>query len=165
MANQSAKRIVQENASRISLLRKLLVSINLFYLTVRTLQGLVWTELAMYLVTLGLEFLVYTKLCEFAQAKYDPGNVLVDPGTDLAQPGLVSYMFDYLYVSWLVHLLSLMTRWAWLLYLSIPIYLVVRFGPQLRQMLMPHREEPEKEEDPKKREKRERKKQKVRYVR
>ncbi|KAJ2658839.1 ndufa8, NADH-ubiquinone oxidoreductase complex I 19kd subunit [Coemansia sp. RSA 1200] len=177
-ANQSAKRIVQENAARISVLQKVYIGVNLVYIVVRFLlqyTSLGWKEFLMYAATFGLETFIYVNLYQVSRPRYDPGGILVDAGTDLSQPGLVSYMFDYLYVSWFVHLLSLVTRWAWLLYLAIPIYLVVTFGPYLRQFIPSLAgqqgggggdEAQLSEKEKKKREKKERKKQqpRVKYV-
>ncbi|KAJ2744388.1 hypothetical protein H4S06_005452, partial [Coemansia sp. BCRC 34490] len=177
-ANQSAKRIVQENAARISVLQKVYIGVNLVYVVVRFLlqySSLGWKEFLVYAATFGLETFIYVNLYQVSRPRYDPGGILVDAGTDLSQPGLVSYMFDYLYVSWFVHLLSLATRWAWLLYLAIPIYLAVTFGPYLRQFIPSLSgqqgggggdEAQLSEKERKKREKKERKKQqpRVKYV-
>ncbi|KAJ2398713.1 hypothetical protein GGI23_003082 [Coemansia sp. RSA 2559] len=175
-ANQSAKRIVQENAARMSLLKKVYIGVNAFYIVVRFLLqfgSLGWKEFVMYAVTFGLESFIYVNLYQVSRPRYDPGGILVDAGTDLSQPGLVSYMFDYLYVSWFVHSLSLLTRWAWLLYLAIPVYLVVTFGPYLRQLLFSQGGQASdeggdslSEKDKKRKEKKERKKQqpRVKYV-
>ncbi|KAJ1856091.1 hypothetical protein LPJ73_002233, partial [Coemansia sp. RSA 2703] len=124
MANQSAKRIAQENASRLALLKKLLMGVNGLYLFVRLFlqySSLRWTEFLLYLVTLALELVLFSSLQSSARPRYDASGVLVDGGTDLSQPGLVSYMFDYIYVTWFVHVLSLVTRWAWMVYLVIPV--------------------------------------------
>ncbi|KAJ2158166.1 hypothetical protein GGF46_003973 [Coemansia sp. RSA 552] len=174
MANQSAKRIAQANASRLAVLNKVFLGVNGFYLVIRfVLQygSLGWKEALMYLATVGLECMLYLNLYKMSQPRYDPGGVLVDAGTDLNQPGLVSYMFDYIYISWFVHSLSLVTRWAWMLYLAIPVYLLVNFWPYARQFLMPGgNEEPTKNpeelaREKKRQEKKERKQKRTKYVR
>ncbi|KAJ1667463.1 hypothetical protein IW140_000824 [Coemansia sp. RSA 1813] len=173
MANQSAKRIVQENAARMSLLKKVYIGVNAVYVVIRFLlqyKSLGWKEFVMFAATFGLETFIYVNLYQVSRPRYDPGGILIDAGTDLSQPGLVSYMFDYLYVSWFVHSLSLVTRWAWLLYMAIPIYLAVTFGPYLRKLLFSQGEQndqnsengPLSEKEKKKREKKERKKQQPR---
>ncbi|KAJ1875975.1 hypothetical protein LPJ55_000155 [Coemansia sp. RSA 990] len=171
MANQSAKRIAQQNALRISTLNKVLVGVNAFYLFVRVVLqfgSLNWTEAFTYVVTAGIEVLLYMNLYQISRPRYDPGGILVSAGTDLSQPGLVSYMFDYIYITWFVHLLSLLTKWAWALYLSIPLYLLVLAAPYIRQYMAKPQEPAQRPEDAakelKRREKKERK-QRTKYVR
>ncbi|KAJ1961870.1 hypothetical protein GGI12_002997 [Dipsacomyces acuminosporus] len=172
MANQSAKRIVQENAARLAAMDKVYLAVNGIYLFVRFVlqySSINWTESIAYFLTLALESFIYFTLYQSSRPRYDPGGVLLDPGADLSQPGLISYMFDFIYISWAVHLLSLVAKWAWFLYAAIPIYMLYVFGPYIRQLLMsqsgdaPSAEESEKEK--KRREKKERKQQRVKYMR
>ncbi|KAI8326113.1 DUF788-domain-containing protein [Martensiomyces pterosporus] len=171
MANQSAKRIVQENAARMATMDKVYLAVNGLYLFVRFVlqyQSTNWTESIMYFLSLALESFIYLNLYKTSRPRYDPGGVLLDAGTDLSQPGLISYMFDFIYISWAVHLLSLVTKWAWVLYVVIPVYMLYAFGPYIRQFLASQGEaEPsaeEKEKERKRREKKERKQQRARYV-
>ncbi|KAJ1942100.1 hypothetical protein FBU59_003300, partial [Linderina macrospora] len=114
---------------------------------------------------------LYLNLYKVSQPRYDAGGNLMDAGTDLSQPGLVSYMFDFIYISWATHVLSLVTKWAWGLYMVIPAYAAVVFGPYVRDFLMPQgtgeaaSKEDETEQERKRREKKERKKNRVKYVR
>ncbi|KAJ2776773.1 hypothetical protein GGI15_004740 [Coemansia interrupta] len=179
MAKQSAKRIAQENAARLALMSKLLVGVNGFYLVIRLFfqySTLGWGETLMYLVTLLIELLLYRSLYMTSRPRYDTTGALVDAGTDLSQPGLVSYMFDYIYISWFVHLLSLVTRWAWMVYLAIPAYLAVAFGPSAMRFLgigqgsggrqeQGEVTEEDAAREKKRREKKERKQQRVKYAR
>ncbi|KAJ2855856.1 hypothetical protein FB639_006181, partial [Coemansia asiatica] len=138
MANQSAKRIVQQNATRLDTLKKLFLGINAFYLLTTLLfqrSSLTWTTILGYILKVTIESLLFISLRNSARPRYDPGGTLVDSGTDLGQPGLVQYMFDYLYVMWFVRILGLVTRWAWIVYLVFPAYLVYAFGPQIAQLL------------------------------
>ncbi|KAJ2608050.1 hypothetical protein H4S08_004601 [Coemansia sp. RSA 1365] len=119
--------------------------------------------------------MLYMNLRQMAQPRYDSGGILVDSGTDLKQPGLVSYMFDYVYISWFVHVLSLFTKWAWMVYLAIPAYFVYVAAPYIRQLISSqgssagNQGEQQSAEDEarekKRREKKERKQQRVKYVR
>ncbi|KAJ2908308.1 hypothetical protein GGI21_003015, partial [Coemansia aciculifera] len=137
-ANQSAKRITQENAARLAVLDKAYLAVNIVYILVRFIlqyRSINWTETILYLFTVAIESFLYVNLYKMSRPRYDPGGILISSGTDLSQPGLVSYMFDYIYVSWLVHLLSLLTKWAWALYLAIPVYLAYTFGPYVLQFI------------------------------
>ncbi|KAJ2359334.1 hypothetical protein GGF43_000180 [Coemansia sp. RSA 2618] len=155
-------------------LSKLFIGINAFYLFVRVFlqyRSLRWTDVIMYVATGGLELFVYMNLYGVSRPRYDPGGVLVSSGTDLAQPGMVSYMFDYIYISWFVHLLSLLTRWAWALYLVIPVYFGVLAAPYIKQFLgsrsseQPPMSAEDEAKEKKRREKKERKQQRGKYVR
>ncbi|CAG8736241.1 5574_t:CDS:2, partial [Acaulospora morrowiae] len=43
-------------------------------------------------------------------------------GEDLNAEGLIAYMFDIIYVTWFVHVLSILFEWIWWFYLVIPIF-------------------------------------------
>ncbi|KAJ2742326.1 hypothetical protein GGI20_004569 [Coemansia sp. BCRC 34301] len=180
MANQSAKRIAQENAARLAVIDKAYMFVNIVYILVRFVlqyKSINWTETVLYLVTVGIESFLYVNLYKVSRPRYDPGGVLIDSGTDLGQAGVVSYMFDYIYVSWLVHLLSLLTKWAWALYLAIPVYLAYAFGPYIMQFIRSQTspggngqqeasaKEVNAEKEKKRQEKKERKQQRVKYSR
>ncbi|KAJ1666518.1 hypothetical protein GGF38_002873 [Coemansia sp. RSA 25] len=161
---------------------KAYLSINILYIFVRFIlqySSINWTESILYLITIVIESFLYINLYKMSRPRYDPGGILIDSGADLSQPGLVSYMFDYIYVSWLVHLLSLMTKWAWCLYLAIPVYLAYTFGPYVLRFIRSQTTtgsttEPaagtaagggDAEKDKKRQEKKERKQQRVKYSR
>ncbi|KAJ2717025.1 hypothetical protein H4R19_000280 [Coemansia spiralis] len=195
MANQSAKRIAQENAARLAVLSKAALAVNGIYLVVRVLLqrgSLGWGEALLYLVTAGAEALVIRHFYQMAQARYSggvlvdagadlsaqglTGGVLVDAGADLSAQGLTSYMFDYVYVAWLAHLLSLVTKWAWALFLVIPAYAAYHLLPYIRPLLLPKAaaaadnasaapSAADEAKDKKRREKKERQRQRVRYAR
>ncbi|KAJ1815522.1 hypothetical protein LPJ60_005685 [Coemansia sp. RSA 2675] len=156
---------------------KAYLAVNALYIIIRFVfqyRSINWTETILYLVTVVVESFLYLNLYKVSRPRYDPGGILIDSGTDLSQPGLVSYMFDYIYVSWLVHLLSLLTKWAWCLYLAIPVYLAYAFGPYILQFIRsqsgtaatePAAAAGDSEKDKKRQEKKERKQQRVKYSR
>ncbi|KAJ2488908.1 hypothetical protein IWW37_004445 [Coemansia sp. RSA 2050] len=156
---------------------KAYLAVNALYIIVRFIlqyRSINWTEAILYLVTVVIESFLYLNLYKVSRPRYDPGGILIDSGTDLSQPGLVSYMFDFIYVSWLVHLLSLLTKWAWCLYLAIPVYLAYAFGPYILQLIRsqsgtaatePATAAGSSDKDKKRQEKKERKQQRVKYSR
>ncbi|KAJ2053241.1 hypothetical protein GGI03_000564 [Coemansia sp. RSA 2337] len=163
-----------------AIIDKAYLAINALYILVRFVlqyRSINWTETILYLATVAIESFLYLNLYKVSRPRYDPGGILIDSGTDLSQPGLVSYMFDYIYVSWLVHLLSLLTKWAWCLYLAIPVYLAYAFGPYVLQFIRSQSgtaaagpasaaaAEGDSEKDKKRQEKKERKQQRVKYSR
>ncbi|KAJ2773644.1 hypothetical protein IWQ56_000909 [Coemansia nantahalensis] len=177
MANQSAKRIAHENAARLATLSKAAAAVNGVYLVVRVLLqrgSLGWGELLLYVATAGAEAAVIRNFYSMAQPRYSNG-VLVDAGADLSTAGLTSYMFDYVYIAWAAHLLSLATRWAWALFLVIPAYAAYYLLPYVRQFLLPARpgqgsapaapSAADEAKEKKRQEKKERQRQRVRYAR
>ncbi|KAJ1931561.1 hypothetical protein EC988_009747, partial [Linderina pennispora] len=119
---------------------KVYLLVNGLYIVVRFFfqySSINWTESIMYFLSLALESFLYVNLYQASRPRYDASGVLMDAGTDLGQPGLVSYMFDFIYISWATHVLSLATKWAWGLYMVIPAYAAVVFGPYVRDFLLP----------------------------
>jgi len=57
--------------------------------------------------------------------RYQEGQLL-RAGADLNQAGVTEYMFDIIYISWFVLVLSVVTNLAWFLYLSVPAYAVYK---------------------------------------
>ncbi|KAJ2780160.1 hypothetical protein H4R18_003608 [Coemansia javaensis] len=187
MANQSAKRITQANAARLSAVTRGALAVNAVYLLVRVVlqrssssSSLGWGEAVLYLATAGAEALVIRNFYAMARPRHNSGGVVVDAGADLGAPGLTSYMFDYVYISWFVHLLSLATRWAWAVYLVIPGYVAYYALPYLRQFMLPSADGSAKPsattaaaaaaddaaaKERKRQEKKDRKRQRVKYVR
>ncbi|KAJ1930338.1 hypothetical protein IWQ60_000359 [Tieghemiomyces parasiticus] len=60
------------------------------------------------------------------QPTYGPAGEVLAAGEDLSTSGLTSFMFDILYVTWFVHLGSLVSRYFWYFYLVIPGYCGVK---------------------------------------
>jgi hypothetical protein len=78
------------------------------------------------LVTIGSVFLQW-QLESMGRPKYDPATrTLVRSGLDLHQTGVTEYMFDMIYITWFVLLLSVVTDLAWFVYLVIPVYAVYK---------------------------------------
>ncbi|RKP15230.1 hypothetical protein BJ684DRAFT_7327, partial [Piptocephalis cylindrospora] len=111
-ANSSAKRQAQANAYALRNLQIGLLVVNLTYIVVRI--GLYrptfsFWHLLVYSLTSGLTALFY--------------RILASPGNDLYGPGLTSYMFDVIYVTWFVHLgVALISDSFWWFYLAIPAF-------------------------------------------
>ncbi|OLY85798.1 Meiotically up-regulated gene 69 protein [Smittium mucronatum] len=91
-------------------------------------SGLTWRTILAYGVTLTVESFFYVQLYKISQPKFDSKGLLLSSGEDLSSAGLISYMFDFIYITWAIHLLSLVVSFAWWFYLSIPIYFVYMFG-------------------------------------
>jgi hypothetical protein len=127
MANKSAKRLASENARVLSTLRVgVFVTIPAFIV----LRGwMYYSTLTMwhiitFTLTAGIELLLYRQLLSMARVVYDTeGKNIVSAGDDLLQEGLTSYMFDVIYVTWMVHTgVALVSDAFWWMYLVIPVF-------------------------------------------
>ncbi|KAI9227449.1 MAG: hypothetical protein DHS80DRAFT_31774 [Piptocephalis tieghemiana] len=121
-ANNSAKRQAQANAYALRNLQIGLLVVNLIYILIRI--GLYrptygFWHLLLYCFTAGITALLY--------------RILASPGNDLYGPGLTSYMFDVIYVTWFVHLgVALISDHFWWIYLVIPSYALYKIVSLIR---------------------------------
>ncbi|RKP26931.1 hypothetical protein SYNPS1DRAFT_5628, partial [Syncephalis pseudoplumigaleata] len=75
-----------------------------------------------YLITWLPTIFIYRLLASMARPQRDASGAIISGGDDLNAPGLTSYMFDVLYVTWFVHVGSLVWSFVWWFYLAIPLY-------------------------------------------
>lgn len=54
-----------------------------------------------------------------AAPSYAPGGDILYGGADLTLPGATGYYFDVIYVSIMVQVATVLTDWAWLLFLAV----------------------------------------------
>ncbi|KAJ1959065.1 hypothetical protein IWQ62_004762 [Dispira parvispora] len=142
MANNAAKKLAVENAKTIKRLRQLFYGVNLVYVLVRFLwqfSSVTWSSSLGYVATFLVSFFVFQQLVSMGQPHYNERGDLLRSGEDLGMPGLTSYMFDVLYVTWFVHLGTLWSDLFWYLYVLLPGYAVYTLGgyiwPYLSQWL------------------------------
>ncbi|PVV01106.1 hypothetical protein BB560_004488, partial [Smittium megazygosporum] len=151
MANASAKKTIVSNSAKIKRMDKMYLAVNCLYVLFRFIifySSLSWKIAVCYFITLAIESYIYVQIYRISQPKFDNDGKLISSGVDLSQPGLISYMFDVIYITWMVHLLSLITVYAWFLYLSIPIYILYEFGGKFISLIK--NKSPEESEQPKK---------------
>ncbi|KAJ1987752.1 hypothetical protein H4R33_002714, partial [Dimargaris cristalligena] len=130
-ANNASKKLAVTNQQTIQRLQLLFFAINGLYVFIRFVVcfGTVsWAVAVAYVGTFLVSLFMFQQLVSMGQPRYGPSGDLVSAGEDLAAPGLTSYMFDILYVTWFIHLGSLVTHYVWYLYLIIPGYAVVKLG-------------------------------------
>lgn len=76
-----------------------------------------WRTWTLYGITEFLAALIAWKLVAMAQV-----------GDDLSLPGMTAYMFDFVYITWFVHVgVALVSRRFWWTYAVIPMYLSYLF--------------------------------------
>ncbi|KAJ1675827.1 hypothetical protein EV182_000482 [Spiromyces aspiralis] len=134
----------------------------IYFRFIRWWGTLSWSLTLLYLATFMLESFAYLQLYQMSRPAYDAqSGQLIDSGQDLSSPGLTSNLFDIVYVTWIVHLFSLATDYAWLLYLTIPGYAGYKLWGLAKPFLQTSSSGPERkltEAEARQLEKRERKK-------
>ncbi|KAG5359291.1 hypothetical protein CJU90_4030 [Yarrowia sp. C11] len=71
---------------------------------------------------------VMVHLEKTCRPKFDERGGLIRPGEDLAQRGVMEYLKDIVYVTWICKFVSavLASNWGFALYIMIPLYAVVK---------------------------------------
>ena len=136
MARQAEKQLATANAVKIQNMRKAAVAVNVLFVVVR----LVWYYRTttkktwfMYVTTNIAATLVQLQLEKIGMPRFTGDGTLVSAGEDLAQQGLTEYLFDIIYMTWIVYtLVAVVTDYAWLLYFAIPVYAGVKAWPLIR---------------------------------
>jgi hypothetical protein len=123
MANQGAKKRLEENARRLRLLQTIIaVSAGLYafvnlYLRSASASWWTWTG---YITALAAFAATYGAIAASARPVYDERGEMQSGGADLNMGGMNSYFHDLLYLTGAVLLLTCASPWFWLLYLLAP---------------------------------------------
>ncbi|KAI8054626.1 hypothetical protein BDF22DRAFT_742563 [Syncephalis plumigaleata] len=124
-ANKSAKKQTVENARILRNVQWGLLIVNSIYVLVQFgwyRADVTRYSASGYLITWLPTIFIYRLMAKMARPQRDMSGAIVSGGDDLNAPGLTSYMFDILYVTWFVHLGSLLWSFIWWFYLVIPLY-------------------------------------------
>ncbi|KAL1925010.1 uncharacterized protein VTP21DRAFT_4664 [Calcarisporiella thermophila] len=129
MANTSAKKIAIKNKKTLENLQRGFLIVNAVYVLVRVI--FFWSSFSTrhwigYLSTLGLSLFLYRQLYQMGNPTYASDGQLVRSGEDLSAEGLTAYIFDIIYITWFVHLASILSDKFWYTYLAIPCYAVYK---------------------------------------
>ncbi|KAK4046271.1 hypothetical protein OIV83_006194 [Microbotryomycetes sp. JL201] len=120
MAKGNAKRITAANAQTIQQVRiGFAVSIAIYLLhLVLFRSGRSWSRLLYFTATEIIALILWQQL-----------EGMNTRGEELAQRGLTAYIFDVIYVTWFVHVMTaLVSTKFWYLYLIIPLYALYRLA-------------------------------------
>ncbi|KAI9294381.1 DUF788-domain-containing protein [Neoconidiobolus thromboides FSU 785] len=124
MANLQKKKIIQKNEQLLTQLQKIFLGVNAYFIIIRLLfqySSLTFYNLLAYIFTVGLSWLIYFQLIKLAKPTLN-GAQIVNPGEDLSSKGLISYMFDILYITWFIQVTTTISNYFWYVYLLIPGY-------------------------------------------
>jgi len=122
MANQGAKRRVEENKRRLDNLKIVIAVATAWHLIMRLFVfsgSISWLGFG---VTLVIYILCYSWMAAVAAPSYDGQGGLTDGGADLRMGGIVEYLFDLIYITAFVQVTSVFSDWLWLTFLVIPFY-------------------------------------------
>jgi len=122
MAQGNAKRIAQQNASTLALLRNGFLFSQVVQLVSLFLFKASRTKIVLYIISSLLAGVLGLSLNSMGQAKHDVQGKMVSAGDDLSSPGLTAYMFDVVYITWAVHVLSAISIKFYYFYFLVPGY-------------------------------------------
>eukprot|EP00177_Eucheuma_denticulatum_P004564 GFKZ01008306.1.p1 GENE.GFKZ01008306.1~~GFKZ01008306.1.p1 ORF type:complete len:176 (+),score=14.43 GFKZ01008306.1:187-714(+) len=126
MANSSSKKLIKSNATRLSRLRILLVISPGLFLTYFFFRTPHFTpfHITILCISLLFQWLPYYFLWAAARPRYYDDGHLQYGGEDISQPGVLEYAHDLIYLSSFVQITSILTKWAFLIILVVPVYAV-----------------------------------------
>lgn len=129
MANQSAKRIAQENIKLLKYLRYGFLIVHIIYYLLKIILHngvLMNSEMTIYGITSAISLIVFFQLERMGRPKINEKKELVSEGVDLNAGGMVEYMLDVIYLTWFAQLLSNFTFYGWYVLLVIPAYVLYK---------------------------------------
>lgn len=132
MANASAKKQAASNADALKTLHLTSLGINVIVLLSHFVFGRP-DSIKLYLMFTTFALFLQFQLERMGRPKYDYSRVksgsasaptLVSPGDDLQSEGLVEWIHDAIYMTWICDILSVVfsSSKVWFLYLAIPAY-------------------------------------------
>ena len=125
MANSSAKKLYKSNQQRLKALAAAIVVTNLLFAIIR--GGFFYTYFDRFyiIITCFLAFiysLSFYVIWVSARPTFSDSGALIDAGNDITQGGVLEYVHDLIYISLFVQLGLIFTKWASLIFLTIPLY-------------------------------------------
>lgn len=132
MANSSAKKLYKSNQQRLKALAVAIGFTNLLFAIIR--GGIFYSSFdRFYIVFTCLLAFIYSLsfyvIWVSARPTFSESGALIDAGNDVTQSGVLEYVHDLIYISILVQLGLIFTKWASIIFLTIPLYLAyVAYG-------------------------------------
>ncbi|GIL64388.1 hypothetical protein Vafri_18226 [Volvox africanus] len=123
MANQGAKKRLEENRKRLQVLRIAMAIGMAFHVVVRLVlrQGYdSWWHILGFGSTFFLELFSYSAISKFAEPEFNEKGDIVFGGSDLSMGGMCAYWHDLLYISIFVQVTTCLSTYFWFTLLVIP---------------------------------------------
>jgi hypothetical protein len=139
MAKGAAKRVIADNKKALSFVWKGSWLTSLFHLTVQLSfpsKRRIFLDdpsrWGIYIISCLAWFLCYRYLEWEGRVVYDSRTKeVISEGAAITQPGLYEYVFDIIYLTWILQVASVLSFYVWLAYLLIPIYTVYKLWTKL----------------------------------
>ncbi|CAL5018791.1 unnamed protein product [Urochloa decumbens] len=125
MAKQGAKKTKEENKKRLDLLLRIILISNAIYIVARMAimhSSFTWKHWIGLMLTSAAYFFPYQQLASMAKPVYSDNGELLDGGFDLSTGGVCEYMYDVIYITIFVQLMSIISEKFWWTYLVIPAF-------------------------------------------
>ncbi|PXF48571.1 hypothetical protein BWQ96_01740 [Gracilariopsis chorda] len=127
MANSSAKKLYKANAKRLSLLRTAIIFSNLLHVLPFVIKrSIPRFHQIVFPILLMVYALPYMFLRSAAQPTFDAYGSIVDAGSDISGAGLLEYCHDLLFLTMVVQVGMLFTKWMLLVFLVVPVFTVYK---------------------------------------
>jgi hypothetical protein len=139
MAKGASKKVIAENKKALKFLRRGSWAASLFHLVIHLTfpgrrQSLIQnpSRWGMFASSCLLSFACYRYLDRESRVIYDERTKeLLTEGASITQPGLYEYVFDLIYLSWLLQIASVISFYVWLGYLVVPGYALYKLWTKL----------------------------------
>lgn len=127
MANSSAKKLYRANTKRLSLLRIAIIISNLLYILPFIIKRSIprFHQIA-FPILLAVYALPYIFLRSAANPTFDAYGSIVDAGSDISGPGLLEYCHDLIFLTMVVQVGLIFTKWMLLVFLVVPFFAVYK---------------------------------------
>lgn len=126
MANSSAKKLHKANRRRLTLLAAAILIPSLAYILRWFLLSAPASSFhkVVFAVLTVIHAVLFALIWLSAKPSYSNDGALIDAGHDISAPGMLEYVHDIIYLTVFIQLLLLFTRWALLLYMTVPIFAI-----------------------------------------
>ncbi|KAF8251349.1 hypothetical protein K440DRAFT_653172 [Wilcoxina mikolae CBS 423.85] len=121
MANKSSKSLARTNLATLQRTHLTTLSLHAIFILYRLFfrRGSITKYILLSLPSLLIEFY----LDKLGRPRYHASGELRSPGEDLAAAGVTEYLWDIVYVTWIVlGLVGVLGEWAWWAGLIVPAY-------------------------------------------
>lgn len=125
MANQGAKKRVEENAKRLSFLFQVILMATVIHCGVRLgvkRSSATWINYTAAAGSVAAQTFAYGVMKNAAAPTYGANGELIHAGADLKMGGIMEYCTDLILIVAVLQILTSISDWLWLLILVVPAF-------------------------------------------
>jgi hypothetical protein len=141
MANTNQKRIIKENTKTFSQIQNITYIINIIYILYHIIYH--WKTFTFFPI-LGYTMIISVYVLCIGTIKSHMEPIFTEEGSMMVEDlgkvtgTLVEYVFDIIYLQWIIQIgVTVIHRYFWFVYLSVPLYLVYNLGGYALQYILP----------------------------